>query len=74
MVKKNAKQMVYRYNGDATSDEVEVDRDGEITVPERDQIVMRKDKRWKVVHVITEVTVAGPQAIPVVRVFLTDQL
>ena len=36
---KNAKQMVYRYDGDPVSDEVEVDFDDETMVPERDQII-----------------------------------
>ncbi len=71
---KNAKQLVYRYNGVEASEEVEVDRDGEIAVPAHGDIVMRKGKEWKVVHIITEQTVAGDRAIPVVRIFLTDQL
>ena len=70
---KNAKQVVYRYNGDASTDEVEVDPCGEITIPERDDIIIRKGKRWNVVHVITEETVGGPQAIPIVRIFLSTR-
>lgn len=72
MASKNAKQLLYRYNGVESSEEVEVDTDGEIPVPAKDSIVMRKGKQWKVVHVITEV--AGPRALPVVRIFLTDQV
>lgn len=74
MASKNAKQFVYRYNGVEASEEVEVDRDGEIPVPAHGEIIKRKGKDWKVVHVITQETVAGERAIPVVRVFLTDQL
>jgi hypothetical protein len=68
----NMKQFVYRYNGVESSDEVEVDHDGEIPTPNRDDIITRKGKRWKAVHVITQVSSDG--SVPVVRVFLTDQL
>ncbi len=71
MASKNAKQFVYRYNGVEASQEVELDRDGEIRVPMQGDIITRKGKEWKVVAVIVEQT---PPAIPVVRVFLTDQL
>jgi hypothetical protein len=74
MASKNAKQFVYRYNGVEASEEVEVDRDGEIAIPKQGDIITRKGKDWKVVTVMIQETVAGPQAIPVVRVFLTDQL
>ena len=74
MASKNAKQFVYRYNGVESSEEVELDRDGEIPTPAHGDILTRKGKQWKVIHVITQVAVAGEPAIPVVRVFLTDQL
>jgi hypothetical protein len=74
MASKNAKQLVYRYNGVEASDEVEVDRDGEIAIPKQGEIIMRKGKEWKVVHVIRRETVAGEPAIPVVLVFLTDKI
>jgi hypothetical protein len=74
MASKNAKQFVYRYNGVEASEEVELDRDGEIAIPKQGDIIRRKGKEWKVTAVIVQETVAGPQAIPVVRAFLTDQL
>jgi hypothetical protein len=74
MASKNAKQFVYRYNGVEASEEVEVDRDGEVRVPMQGDIITRKGKEWKVIAVIVEQTVAGPSAIPVVRIFLTDQV
>jgi hypothetical protein len=74
MASKNVKQFVYRYNGVEASEEVELNRDGEIAVPKQGDIITRKGKEWKVVAVIIQETVAGPQAIPVARVFLTDQL
>lgn len=73
MASKDAKQIVYRYNGVEASEEVELDRDGVIPTPVQGDILTRKGKQWKVIHVITQVTVAGEPALPVVRVFLTDQ-
>jgi hypothetical protein len=72
MASKNAKPFVYRCNGVEASEEVELDRNGEIAVPKQGDIITRKGKGWKVIAVIIQETVAGPQAIPIVRVFLTD--
>jgi hypothetical protein len=74
---KSPKQIVYRYNGDESTEEVEFDSDGDQQVPQKDSIITRKGGRWKVVHVITE-TVGAPHAtptapVPIHRVFLTNQ-
>jgi hypothetical protein len=50
----------------------EVDHHGEITTPNQGDIISRNGKRWKAVHIITQVSSDG--SVPVVRVFLTDQL
>ena len=71
MGQKQSKQIVYRYNGDPKSDEVEHDLDGEVIVPQRDQIVIRNGKHWRVVQVNIETTVSAPRAIPIVHIFLT---
>jgi hypothetical protein len=71
-MRKNAKQVVYRYNGVAASDEVEVDLDGDLSIPEQGQLVNRNGKLWKCAGSITELSSTG--AIPVVRVFLGDSL
>lgn len=70
---KSPKQIVYRYNGDASTDEVEVDVDGDQEVPQKDSIITRRGSRWKVVAVIVEESVSVPKALPVHRVFLTNQ-
>jgi hypothetical protein len=66
------KQIVYRYNGDAASEEVVQDLSGEITIPEKDSTVIRNGREWKAVHVTTEVSVTDPKALPIHRVFLTS--
>jgi hypothetical protein len=72
MGSKNAKQVVYRYNGIESSDELEVDIDGEIPTPSTGGIVNRKGQVWKAVHIDTQVSSDG--SIPVVRIFLSDQM
>jgi hypothetical protein len=71
MSKRNGKQVVYRYNGVEGSDETEVDLNGEIPTPNQGDILQRKGKNWKTVHVTTQVSSDG--SIPVVRIFLTDK-
>jgi hypothetical protein len=72
MSKNNVKQLVYRYNGVESSDEVEVDHYGEVPTPNQGDIITRNGKPWKAVHILTQVSSDG--SVPVVRVFLTEQL
>jgi hypothetical protein len=67
-----AKQIVYRYNGDTASEEVEQDLEGEIVVPQLDGIIHRHNKPWKAIYVVTETSSDG--RMPLVRIFLTDLL
>jgi hypothetical protein len=69
-----AKQVVYRYNGVASSEEVEVDADGTVQVPDKDSIVTRNGSRWKVVQTNLQFNVSGSKELPILRVFLTDKL
>ncbi|MGO8719979.1 MAG: hypothetical protein ACLQMO_12285 [Acidobacteriaceae bacterium] len=71
-MKGQAKQIVYRYNGDVSSEEVVVDYDGEFPTPQAGDIVERNGKNWKAVQVMIESSNSG--AIPILRAFLTDQL
>jgi hypothetical protein len=67
------KQITYRYNGVESSDETEIDHDGDIPVTKKDQMIPRNGKLWKVVHVIEKTSVTDPTMYLVVLVFLTDQ-
>jgi hypothetical protein len=67
-VNKQARQFVFRYNGDPTSDEVVPDLDAEVPIPEAGNRIERSGKNWRVVHIIKDLSATG--AIPVVRVFL----
>lgn len=66
------KQIVYRYNGDEHSDETVIDRDGDMRIPVQHEVLKRHGKPWKVFVVRTVETAAGPKAVPVYRVFLTE--
>lgn len=67
------KQIIYRYNGDALSDEAETDRQGKLPVPEKDKIIQRDGRDWKVVSVVLEQTVGDSKALPVYYAFLSDE-
>jgi hypothetical protein len=69
-----AKQIVFRYNGDPTTEEIDLDMDGEKSVPEQDSIIDRKGERWKVVQVNVETSMAEPFEVPIHRVFLINKL
>ena len=69
----SAKQVVFRYNGNPTSDELELDLDDEMVVPERNDLITLKSEQWKVIHVTKEETITVPTAIPIVRIYLTNQ-
>lgn len=71
MSARDTKQIVYRYNGDDTSEEIEIDFDGDIVLPQPGEIMIRRDKAWKAVRREIESTGAG--SMPIIRLFLTDK-
>jgi hypothetical protein len=71
---RRAKQIVFRYNGDPSTEESDLDMDGEKSVPEPDSFIERKGERWKVVRVNMERSAEEPFAVPIYRVFLTNEL
>ena len=70
---KSAKQIVFRYNGDPTTEEIDLDMDGDKSVPEQGALIERRGERWKVVQVNMETNVSEPFEAPVHRVFLTNE-
>ena len=69
-----AKQIVFRYNGDPTTEETDLDMDGDKSVPEQGSFVDRRGERWKVAQVSMETSVAEPFAVPIYRVSLTNKV
>jgi hypothetical protein len=68
-----AKQIVFRYNGDPTTEEIDLDMDGEKSTPEQGSVIERKGLRWKVLQVRVEKDPAEPFEVPIHRVFLTKE-
>jgi hypothetical protein len=71
---RTAKQIIFRYNGDPVTEEIDLDMDGDKTVPKQGSFVDRKGKRWKVVQVNVERSATEPFVVPTFRVFLTNEL
>jgi hypothetical protein len=65
-----AKQIVFRYNGDPSTEEIDLDMDGDKSVPKQGSFVERKGERWKVVQVSVEKNAAEPFEVPIYRVLL----
>jgi hypothetical protein len=65
---------VYQYNGDPTTEESDLDMDGDKSVPEPGSFIDRRGEPWKVVQVSMETSAEEPFALPIYRVFLTDKL
>jgi hypothetical protein len=68
-----AKQIVFRYNNDPATEEIDLDMDGEKSTPELGSFVERKGKRWKVIQVKIETNAAEPFEVPIHRIFLADE-
>lgn len=69
-----AKQIVYRHNGDPRYDETVLDNTGAMPFCRVGEILNKSGKRWRVAVVHEDFTMAGPRAVPIHRVFLTDKL
>ena len=69
-----AKQIVFRYNGDPTTEESDLDMDGDKSVPEPGSFIDRRGERWKVAQVSMETSMAEPFAVPIYRVSLTNKV
>jgi hypothetical protein len=70
---KPAKQIVFRYNGDPTTEEIDLDMDGDKSVPEQGSFIERRGELWKVAQVNVETSVSEPFQAAVHRVFLTNE-
>jgi hypothetical protein len=66
--------MVFRYNGDPTTEESDLDMDGDKPVPKQASLIDRRGERWKVVQVSVERSAEEPFAVPIYRVSLTNKL
>lgn len=49
---KEARQFVFRYNGDEKTDDLQEDFEGELPVPQKGKPFLRNGKRWEMMHVV----------------------
>jgi len=71
---RGAKQIVFRYNGVPTTEESDLDMDGDKSVPKQGSFIQHRGERWKVVQVNLERSAEEPFAVPIYRVFLSNKL
>jgi hypothetical protein len=71
---RSAKQIVFQYNGDPTTEETDLDMDGDKSVPAQGSFIDRRGERWKVAQVSMETSAEEPFAVPIYRVSLTDKV
>ena len=69
-----AKQIVFRYNGDPTTEESAIDMDGDKSVPKPGSFIERRGGRWKVVRSTWKEARKSPSQFPFYRVFLANEL
>jgi len=67
----SGRYFVYRYDGDADSDDVEFDRHGAMAIPKQGSVVERKGATWRVDSVQVEATESAAVVVPIFRVFLS---
>jgi hypothetical protein len=68
---RNAKQVVYRYNGHLSTDEIQFDANGDLAFAKGD-IVVRPGKSWKVESTRLEESKHGGNPMPSLLVCLVD--
>lgn len=66
------RQIIYHVEAKPYGDTVNYVR-GEENIPLKGDAIERGGKKWKVTHVATE-TGSDPKIVPIVRIFLTDDL
>lgn len=68
-----ARQIVFRYNGDANTEDVEQDFDNSMLIPEQGSAYQRKGKSWFVAGVQTTTSLDARGPIPIIRIFLNEK-
>ena len=71
MKQSKGKQIVYRFDGESSTQQTVSDRTGTLLTPLVGATVKRNGKEWRVVGVREELDVKGPMAIAIRHVYLT---
>jgi len=68
-----AKEVMFIYNGNEGTADVEFDAQGSYPVPPDGSILRRIGKQWKVTRTTFQSEAAEPRTNPVLKINLTDQ-
>lgn len=68
-----AKEVMFIYNGNEKTVDVEFDATGDYPVPPDGSILRRMGKQWKVTRTTVQSEAAEPKTNPVLKISLTDQ-
>jgi len=68
-----AKEVMFIYNGNEGTADVEFDAQGNYPVPPAGSILRRIGKQWKVTRTTFQTEAAEPRTNPVLKINLTDQ-
>ena len=68
-----AKEIIFVYNDNENTPELQVDPDGTFPVPIDGTIVRRNGKQWKVTRCCAQSSAGMPSAMPILKINLTDQ-
>ena len=71
MKRSQGKQIIYRYNGDPSTEQTISDRAGAMLTPSVGAIVNRNGEEWCVVSIHHDLDLKGPMAVPTHHVFRT---
>jgi hypothetical protein len=71
MKQSKGKQIVYRFDGDSSTQQTVSDRAGTLLTPLVGAIINRNGTEWRVVGVREELDVKGPMAVAIHHVYLT---
>ena len=63
------KQIIFYYDGEIKPEDTQVDPDGELAVPKKEQIIEKHGQKWRVTFVVRE-SGGGKGEYPVHKVYL----
>ncbi len=68
-----AKEIMFIYNGNEETADVEFDAHGSYPAPPDGSVLTRIGKQWKVARTSVQSEAAEPKMSPVLKIYLTDQ-
>ena len=66
--------VIYRYNGDPNTEDKVKNPAPKVFLPRPGAVIERRGKQWKVVATNEDFVIEEQKAIPILRIFLSDNL